>query len=422
MADETPARPARLKELLGPGDWGPGRRMLVTLLSLAVGAAVWLPCVHLIFAARAGAPAADAGISPRARQLAERNIRLWTDPALRAGEIRRMRTCNAEWDFMGRTFLVLALANMSLREPAEKERCLEAIDRIVAETLAIEREKGFIFFLMPYGQNRDAFVEQPARSIFVDGEIALMLGARRLVEEKPEYGPLLAERVKFIEERMRRGPVLCAESYPDECWMFCNTAALAALRLSDALDGTDHSALFRDWLAAARKSLVEPKTGMLISSFNLGGQVMDGPEGSSIWMAAHCLQLVDPEFAADQYARARRELGRDALGFAYAREWPAAVPGRTDVDSGPVVPGLGASASASGLGMMAAASFGDGEYFRKLAAALELAGFPQERDGGLRYAASNQLGDSVVLYSMTLGPLWRKVGPPASPAAGEARP
>ena len=39
-------------------------------------------------------------------------------------------------------------------------------------------------------------------------------------------------------------------------------------------------------------------------------------------MTAHCLQLIDEEFAADQYRRARKELGRELLGFGYAREWP----------------------------------------------------------------------------------------------------
>jgi hypothetical protein len=80
-----------------------------------------------------------------------------------------------------------------------------------------------------------------------------------------------------------------------------------------------------------------------------------------------------------------------------------------DVDSGPVIPGLGASASASGLAIMGAASFGDLGYFRSLLASLEFAGFPREREGRLRYHASNPVGDAVLLYAMTEGPLWDRV-------------
>ena len=40
-----------------------------------------------------------------------------------------------------------------------------------------------------------------------------------------------------------------------------------------------------------------------------------------------------------------------------------------------------------------------------------LAAFPtQGDDGGLAYAASNPVGDAVVLYALTLGPLWQRLG------------
>jgi hypothetical protein len=32
-------------------------------------------------------------------------------------------------------------------------------------------------------------------------------------------------------------------------------------------------------------------------------------------MSAHCLQLIDGKFAADQYRRAKQELGRNMLGL-----------------------------------------------------------------------------------------------------------
>jgi hypothetical protein len=191
--------------------------------------------------------------------------------------------------------------------------------------------------------------------------------------------------------------------------MFCNTVALAAIRIADALDGSDHSAFFRQWVATAKEKLLDRRTGLLISSFTQRGTPQDGPEGSSIWMAAHCLRLIDPDFAADQYARAKKELARSLLGFGFSREWPASWQGPMDVDSGPVVPGLGASASASGLALLAAGEFGDAEFFARLMTSLELGGFPQARGGTLRYCASNQVGDAVVLYAMAVGPLWERV-------------
>jgi hypothetical protein len=384
------------------------RRLGQALVCLVLATAIWLPCVHFIFAAKPSDYLSAGRISPKAKALAAYQMRLWTDPALREVEIRKMRASNAEWDFMGRTFLVLALGNMAMREPADKAQYLEVMDHIIGETLKLEEERGTQFFLMGYA-NEGTFVQKPPRSLFVDGEIALMLGVRRLVEEREDFRPLLTERVRVIVERMRGGWVLCAESYPDECWMFCNTAALAAVRIADVLDDTDHSDFINDWLAKAKAKLVEPGTGMLISSFHMNGSVKDGPEGSSIWMSAHCLQVVDKSFAQDQYDRAKKELARSVLGFGYAREWPVSCVGSVDIDSGPIVPVLNASAGSSGLALMGAAAFGDIDFFRTLCASLNLGGFPVQRNGALKYSASNQVGDAVMLHSMTLGPLWQKV-------------
>lgn len=246
----------------------------------------------------------------------------------------------------------------------------------------------------------------------MDGEIALMMGVRRLVSEREDWKAPFAERVRVMEARMRQSPVLCAESYPDECWTFCNAAALASMRVSDVLDGTDHRALFKEWVATAKARLTDPATGILVSSFTLEGRTKDGPEGSSIWFASHFLRIVDPAFAGDQYARARKELARGALGFSWAREWPASWQGPMDVDSGPVVPILEASAGSSGTAFVAASSFEDGAFFDGLLASLELAAFPIREGSRLHYAASNQVGDATLLYSLVLGPLWRKIGAP----------
>jgi hypothetical protein len=374
-------------------------------VSLVASSAIWLAVLHVFFAPGAG------GREKTARELLAAQLHAWSDPALREAELARMRRTNNEWDFMGRTFLVCSLGEVALVDSTARPACLEVMDRILAETLTTEREEGIHHFLMAYSR-QGSFRVQPARSLFLDGELALMLGMRRLVAEREDYRAPFAELVRLMEERMRQSPVLCAESYPDECWTFCNTVALAAMRFSDVLDGTDHRAFFKEWIVTAKAHLVDPGTGMLVSSFSTDGSPKDGPEGSSIWFSAHCLRLVDEGFARDQYVRARRELGRSALGFAWAREWPRSCEGVPDVDSGPIVPIVEASAGSSGLAFVAASSFGESEFWDQLLSSLDLAGFPVREEGRLHYAASNQVGDAVLLYSAVLGPAWRKVGAP----------
>jgi hypothetical protein len=205
------------------------------------------------------------------------------------------------------------------------------------------------------------------------------------------------------------------ESYPDECWMFDHCVALDAIKLADYLDGGDHSALIRDWLVMAKRKLVDSQSGLLISSFTADGTTLDGPEGSTIWMVAHSLQLLDEDFARDQYQRARKELGEITLGFGYAHEWPKACPGPADVDSGPIIPGFEISAGSSGMAFIGASSFEDDPFLESLAATLDFAGFPSRTHGRLKYCASNQVGDAALLYAATLGPLWQRVKTGARP-------
>jgi hypothetical protein len=384
------------------------KAILAGLAALLIAGLIWVPCLHCFFTKPAAEFYSPAGLSPRARQLAARHLQLWTDPRLRAEELRRMRGSNAEWDFMGRSFLVWSLANMGLRNPASKQVYLETMDQIVDETLRLEKQEGIYFFLMPYAKDRP-YAMQPAHSLFLDSEIALMLASRRLIEEKPEYKPLLTERVNAIVERFRQGPHLMLESYPQECWMFDHVVALDAVRMADYLDGSDHAAFIHEWLGMARKKLVHPESGLLVSSFMPDGIVLDGPEGSTIWMVAHGLQLLDEDFARDQYQRARKELGATTLGFSYAHEWPASWDGPADIDSGPIIPVFKISAGASGMAFIGASAFGDERFLSSLAATLDFAGFPSCKGGRLKYCASNQVGDAALLYAATLGPAWEKV-------------
>jgi hypothetical protein len=385
------------------------RRIRNALLCLLIAAALWIPSVHLLFrSADHSRVWTDPGVSPYARSLARRHLAFWSDPDQRRRELGDLRRSNPEWDFMGRTFLVLALANMALRDPAMKDQALSIIDPIVEETLSLEKAHGFHHFSMAYSRRRP-YVDGPARSQFVDGEIALMIGARRLVAEKESWREPLRERARLMVERMRRSPSLSAESYPDECWTFDNATALAALRIADVLDGSDHRDLCRDWVRHARAFLVEERTGLLVSEYTRSGEPQDGPEGSSLWMAAHMLQLVDEAFARDQYDRARLELRRSLCGFDVSREWPVGSAGRMDIDSGIVIPGIDASPGASGLALLGARAFGDEAYYTGLLRSLEMAAFPIRDRDSLRYAAGNQVGDAVLLYSTVLGPLWAEV-------------
>ncbi|WP_342378554.1 hypothetical protein NVS55_04115 [Myxococcus stipitatus] len=374
------------------------RRVFSLLGLLLVATAVWVPSLHLWFR--------PSDVREWVPALAARQ-RGWGSQV--GGPERAMlRHLNPEWDLMARTFSALAFANLALREPERKAEHLAVVDALVSRTLEDEL-RGPEFFLLPYGHGKP-FQDPRARSLFIEGELALMLAARQWVEPREDWAPLLRERVDRIVAQIERSPILAAESYPDQGWTFCNTMALAAVRISDALDGRDHSALRARWVASAREHLVDARTGLLVAEFTYQGRTLDGPEGSTLWLAAHMLQLVDADFAREQYERARRELVGALWGFAWAGEWPEAAPKSVaDVDSGPTIPFVNVNAGSSGLAFVAAGAFEDTALMEGLLTSLNFAAFPVRDDTGLRFAAGNVLSDAVLLYSLTQGPLWRQV-------------
>ena len=168
-----------------------------------------------------------------------------------------------------------------------------------------------------------------------------MLASRRFLEEKSDYRPLLQERIEQMLARMQQSPVLSAESYPDTCWIFDNLISLCAVRLADSLDGTDHSQFSQQWLALAKRKLVDQQTGLLITSYTTAGKPLKGPEGSSTWMVAHCLRLLDEDFARDQYQRARKEFGQDLGRFRLVHQMPGFRQGTAEHGRPPDHPILG---------------------------------------------------------------------------------
>ena len=358
------------------------------LFFLAIGALAWIPSLRILYQRD------PDGRTAVASELIARQI-----ASTKASE--DMRRVNPEWDFMRRTYAVLALANQALAAPAERQRNLDAIDVLVDQTLAEAAVGGDEHFMLPYARG-GSFVDPAARSLFIDGEILAMLAARDVVSTREATQPEVARRAAAVVSSMRRSPSLSGESYPNECWTFCNTTALAGLAM---LPVSPDPTLVQDWVTHARKHLVDARTGLLVSSYTRGGRVLDGPEGSSLWMTTSNLMLLDEPFGRDQYVRARAALRGSFAGFGWAREWPASGRHVPDVDSGPIVPFLEASAGSSGLALLGAKAAGDEVWLAELFASVELAGF---RAGG-HYRAGNDVGDAAIAYALSFGPLWARV-------------
>ena len=111
-------------------------------------------------------------------------------------------------------------------------------------------------------------------------------------------------------------------------------------------------------------------------------------------------KIHSPSLAEEQYKLAREQFVRVGLGLAAVREFPPGTTTRADIDSGPVLFGLGPSAS--GFAIATAALMNDDETALALLRAVALLGQPTLLDDGLQYQAMPTVGQAVILFGKTI--------------------
>jgi hypothetical protein len=186
------------------------------------------------------------------------------------------------------------------------------------------------------------------------------------------------------------------ETYPGESYPVDIAAGVGALALAEVGPSTERSAALAKVVGA-----IDPVTGLLHQAVEpRHGRPVDRPRGSGTFLAAYFLAVAAPDRARSLYGAGRQHLMATRLGFLGMRELLPGAEGGGDVDSGPIVLGLGVSST--GFALAGARAFEDRETFRGLDATARLFGVPLERaDGGVVHLAGGPLGDAILCAMRT---------------------
>ncbi|WP_280493560.1 hypothetical protein [Nocardia asiatica] len=191
------------------------------------------------------------------------------------------------------------------------------------------------------------------------------------------------------------GPFLAA--YPGQAWPVDNVVAVSALRLHDRIVEPRFEPVIAEWLTSARARL-DPATGLLP---HRATPEMEGARGSSQSMIQRFLPEIDSAWAAQQYSTFRRLFIDTPLGLPGVREYPHGRSGTGDVDSGPLV--LGVSASATVVAIGAARVHGDRSLARPITGLGESLGMPVTLGDSKRYAfGALPIGDAFLAWSFAV--------------------
>lgn len=227
-------------------------------------------------------------------------------------------------------------------------------------------------------------------------------------------------RAQSVADALAASDTGFAESYPGQFWPCDSVVAAAALsRAAIALDQPRWLLTLRTWRARTHAHL-DPQTWLLPHRVDSTGAILEGSRGSSQSVIQTFTPDIDRALDGSVDSRMWRRFTDQfvvrELGLVGVREYPVGVTGAGDVDSGPLVRDV--SASASAVTLAAARRIGDRDLADALSREADLLGFPLTVNGERRYAFGRlPVGDAFVAFARS-----RPIAPGVGPDSGSSRP
>ena len=359
---------------------GVGRAQLLAALAAALALPVAL--VAAVGTFRAVAPVDDDALA--ASQVA------FLRGAVASGAPRRMAALFPEGGEF--TAVLTAIADLELAARGRTDR--EDAMRSATAALSVADDPDTI---ARFG------VDDPPGGVFLAGW-ALHVAVRRAeVRRTPADRLDVRRRAEVLgaalDRALGRGRPFLA-SYPGQVWPVDTVVAVAALhRVQQLASDPGRADVLTRWRAAAAAHL-DRDTGLPPHRTDLDAQVIDGPRGTSSALALAFWAEAFGEPAASAWADFTRTFVVRRVGLLGVREYPLGRSGPLlgDVDSGPLIAGV--SASASVVALAGARRYGDRDLERALQREAEVFGVPVHLPAGRRYAAGVlPVGDAFLAWA-----------------------
>ncbi len=287
-----------------------------------------------------------------------------------------------EWDLGACQMTVLGLAQVIEQHPGHQERYLPAV-RACGSWLASADSRDFGAQAWGGDELGAAYVGYSALALVrwsqVDPEFPV----------QAELDAMVAALALHLDEEPHRWETYPGQTYPPDL-------AVCAAALAQA---GGHEERLGAWLLRFRAESIDPETGLLIQSLSpMTGAAMGLPRASGTSFAVYFLSFADPQLSASLY-RSLQGQQRHLGPFGGVREFPPGVQSLGDIDSGPVILGIGVSPT--GFSLAGARLHRDRRaYVRNLRTA-RLFGVPVPSRGGRWYATGGGLGNAILLAMST---------------------
>lgn len=309
-------------------------------------------------------------------------------------------------------FAVVALSHMACGfmnvakvEPSEKDRLAALLQETVHRALSPQ--------VSPYRRGVEEVADLGSHGLYLS-HLNLILGCYRYVSGDTRYDALHHRISAHLAAGSLADGDFHIRSYPNSAkWPADQTVTLCSLFLHDQIHGTDLSTPpIQGWRNYMHHYARDRATGLPYSSISPLPDAAIARGCALSWSALFMSQFA-PDDAAELYQRYRAAYSRRILGCGGFREWPAGHDAGIDADSGPIVFGMGVSAS--GLGVGPARLFRDYDQYTGIMRAASVCGMPQVFGERREYRIAPILGEAILFHAVTATPWFRDVSIPDLP-------
>ncbi len=257
-----------------------------------------------------------------------------------------------EWPLFGSVFYLLATE--SLQEAWEKDKSQSSTAPKIYAAGAIEAAVELVadpghasWVKVHWGQN---YLHR--ENVFYRMLLISALTSYEKLLGDGKYISILRDQVETLSKELDESPYGLLDDYPGQCYPTDIVAAIAAIKRADAVLGTDHSGFVRRSVRAFQGQFVDSTGLPPYEADSVNGIIGKARGCSSQWITVWTPKLW-PDYSKQLYENFEKHFWQKrwtAVGF---REYPKNHFNSEwyfDVDSGPVIAGFGAAASAFGIG------------------------------------------------------------------------
>lgn len=204
-----------------------------------------------------------------------------------------------------------------------------------------------------------------------------------LAERQEEDMALYKSNCEFIAQALENPHTPYPKTYTDAAWPADVMISVASLALYEHIFDSKYISVIQHWTNNI-KTRLDPATGLIPHAVNTdNGKSSAGARGSSQSLMLPFLLDIDSTFAKSQFALYKKHFLTARLGLPGLREYTITDQTFGDIDSGPVIWGIGGAASIVGVRTMTA--FKEYETAIGLRNSIEMFGCPSTSDAEKKY-------------------------------------